>query len=136
MKSRILALQGFVLFTIFTTPAFANVGDDAGDDIGLIRIIKSLTAQLEAIGSFVFVVAFLVGMFFAYLFYQCLSKMSDEQARKQENLVPKMVTYFLAAAGFMFLGVMPVILGEATFGVTDGPSVGKDVDTEKFGFEE
>lgn len=137
MKSKLFSLKTAILMSFFSSSAFAQqVGGNAGEQIGALRILSSLKAQLEGIGAFVFVVAFLVGLFFAYLFYQCLTKMSDEQARKQENLVPKMITYFLAAGGFMFIGVMPVILGESVFGIEGGPEVGTEVDTEKFGFKD
>lgn len=138
MLRKLIAVSVGLFASVLSVPALAQdeIGGAAGSQIGLLRILASLKAQLEGIGSFTFVVAFLVGLFFAYLFYQCLSKMSDEQARKQESLVPKMITYFLAAGGFMFIGVMPVILGESVFGVEGGPEVGTEVDTKKFGFKD
>lgn len=137
MKHWINALKLAVLTCFFSVSAMAQeVGSNAGEQIGILRVIASWKAQIEGLGSFVFVIAFFIGLCFAYLFYMCLSKLSDEQARKQENLVPKMIVYFLAAGGLMFIGVMPVITGESMFGVDGGPEVGKEVDTEKFGFKD
>lgn len=134
---KLKVLAGMVLLNAFVaSSAYAQVvGSDAGEDIGLIRIIKSLIGQMQAGGIFLQVAAFLVGLFFAWMFWGCLTKMSDEQARKQENLVPKSIAYLIGGAGLMFLSVMPVIMGETVFGVDGGPEVSEAVDTEKFGFK-
>lgn len=138
MKKLKLLLNALLVNVVVVSSAYAanEVGSDAGEDIGLIRVIKSLIAQMQAGGIILQATAFLVGLFFAWLFWGCLTKMSDEQARKQENLVPKMVTYFIAGAGLMFLSVMPVLMGETVFGIDGGPEVSKAVDTEKFGFKD
>lgn len=104
----------------------------AGADVGFLRFFTSLSNQAKGGVAFLIVIAFAIGCWFLYLAWMAFSNLSDEQKRRQENLVPKFFLYAFSGAGLVFFSLTPIIFGEALFGAEQNTA--NEVNAADFGF--